>query len=428
MGHIAAKTEYLNLQRRLDRMPVGAPAHRALFEMLEHLFTPAESRIAAVMPLRLTTAREVARLAGEDLGTVQTVLDRLCNKGLVADLPRDGKPTSYFLNPTIVGFIEYSMMRVDPDVDHSKLAGLIWEYLREDPQKAFLSQLVGGDTFIARPLVNEQVLDPDMFTEVLDWEKASHVIDDASSFAEGVCHCRHVKLHQGERCDYPLEHCLSLGMGADYLVRNGLAKPIDRSRAHEILAYAREHGCVQMADNVRDRPLYICNCCKCCCEMMEAFRTFPNAAKVVTSNYVAAAQSEECTGCGKCATACPIDAIRLVPAEPTDKVPKRKARAEIDTELCLGCGVCHTACAYDGIQLEPVGQRTIAPSSVMHRLMLQAIERGKLANLLFSDPTRLSHRTLAAFFSALLALPPAKQLLANRQLKSRFVEGLLTRR
>ena len=30
MGHLSGKSAYFDLQRRLDRMPIGAPQHRAL--------------------------------------------------------------------------------------------------------------------------------------------------------------------------------------------------------------------------------------------------------------------------------------------------------------------------------------------------------------------------------------------------------------
>jgi ferredoxin len=427
MGHISAKKAYLGLQQRLDRMPIGAPAHSALFEILEALFTEEECRVASSMPLRLTKLKDVAKNAGLSQKRTRQVLETLAWKGLVADLPRDGNQTLYFLNPTVIGFFEYTMMRVREDIDQKKVAELMWAYLREDPDLGFMRMLTQGETFIARPLVNENALEPEVYSEVLDWEKASYLIEEAGSWAKGICHCRHVKFHKGEPCDYPIDHCLSLGNGAEYLIRHELARRIDRSQALEILAYARENRTVQMADNIRHKPGFICNCCKCCCEILEGLRTLPGVSKVVTSNYVAASDARQCIGCGKCAEACPINVIEMIPSGPTDEAPNRKKRAVIDEALCLGCGVCHTACRFGAINLRPVGQRVLAPENMLEKLILQAIERGKLQHLLFSDHTRLTHRTLAAFFKALLNLPPGKQLLANRQLKSRFVQAMLSR-
>jgi ferredoxin len=421
MGHLAGKRAYLDLQQRLDRMPVGAPAHRAFFELLEELFTEEECRVAAGIPLRLASLRSIARNAKLSEDRTRAILDRLVAKGLVVDLPRDGRTTVYYLNPTVIGFFEFSMMRVRDDIDQKRVAELMWAYMRDDPDLGFMRMLADGDTFIARPLVNEDALEPEVWTEILDHEKASAIIDEAGSWAEGVCHCRHVKLHLGKRCDYPLDHCLALGSGADYLVRAGIAEKIDKQRAMDVLAYAREHGNVQMADNVRNRPGFMCNCCSCCCEMMEAFRTLPEMTKVISSNYIAEIEAENCTGCGKCAKACPIDVIELLPADGTVRIPARKKVASVDAERCLGCGVCHTACDFDGLRLDRAPQRIYTPDNVMEKIALQAIERGKLQELLFNDPGKLSHRTLGALLRTIARLPPAKQALASRQLRSRFV-------
>jgi ferredoxin len=421
MGHLAGKKAYRDLQQRLDRMPVGAPAHRAFFALLEELFTEEECRVAAGIPLRLASLSSIARNAKLSEDDTRKILDALVRKGLVVDLPRDGRSTVYYLNPTIIGFFEFTMMRIRDEIDQKRVAELMWTYMREDPDLGFMRMLAEGETFIARPLVNEDVLEPEVWTEILDADKASAIIDDASSWAEGVCHCRHVKLHLGKRCDYPLDHCLALNAGADYLVRAGIAKKIDRDRARDVLAYAREHGNVQMADNVRNRPGFICNCCSCCCEMMEAFRTLPDMTRVISSNWLAVIDGTECSGCGKCAEACPINAIELLPAAGSAKYPKRKKSASVDEQRCLGCGVCRAACDFDGLTLAPAPQRVYTPDNVMEKIALQAIERGKLQELLFNDPARITHRTLGALLRTIANLPPAKQALASGQLKSRFV-------
>jgi len=412
-------------------MPIGAPPHRALMAILKELYSEQECRVACVMPLRPTPASTVAKQAGLSLKDTELLLDVMAGKGLVADIPRESGPTMFFLNPTIIGFFEYTMMRVRSDIDQKKVAELMWEYLRDDPELAFMRMLTNGETFIARPLVNEQALAPEISTEVLDWEKASFIITTAQSIAETICHCRHVKLHLDKRCSKPLRYCLTLNRGADYLSRNGLAEPISRSRALEILEDARANAMVQMADNVRNRPAFICNCCKCCCEMMEAFRTLPDSANVVTSNFVARPDSTTCVGCGTCVAACPIDAIELVP-RPGTAAPGsergRRRRASVDEARCLGCGVCSTVCSSRAMDMRSTPQRTIAPESSLARMMLQAIERGRLQHLLFGDQTRMTHRTMASVCKVLLALPPAKQLLARRQLRSRFVSWMIEQR
>ena len=55
-----------------------------------------------------------------------------------------------------------------------------------------------------------------------------------------------------------------------------------------------------------------------------------------------------------------------------------------------------------------------------------AIERGKLQNLIFDNQVLWSHRAMAAVLGVILKLPPVKQVLASEQLKSRYLEKLIS--
>ena len=56
-----------------------------------------------------------------------------------------------------------------------------------------------------------------------------------------------------------------------------------------------------------------------------------------------------------------------------------------------------------------------------------AIERGKLQNLIFDNHVLWSHRAMAGVLGVILKLPPIKQMLASKQLKSRYLERLIRR-
>ena len=57
---------------------------------------------------------------------------------------------------------------------------------------------------------------------------------------------------------------------------------------------------------------------------------------------------------------------------------------------------------------------------------MMAIERGKLQHLILDNQVFPSHRGLAAVLSTILKLPPIKQVLASEQLKSRYLETMIS--
>lgn len=72
--------------------------------------------------------------------------------------------------------------------------------------------------------------------------------------------------------------------------------------------------------------------------------------------------TERCTGCGNCVTACPVNALELYTLDPVTKEKIYKVRngisvsLDVKSELCAGCGVCVEACPYDVIRLSGKGE------------------------------------------------------------------------
>ena len=106
--------------------------------------------------------------------------------------------------------------------------------------------------------------------------------------------------------------------------------------------------------------------------------------------------------------------------------PKMK-KARLNLKTCLGCGVCLTGCRKNALKLESRETRTITPVDSVHRVVLMAIERGKLQNLIFDNQAFFSHRAMAAILGAILKLPPIKQVLASQQFRSRYLVSLIRR-
>jgi hypothetical protein len=54
-----------------------------------------------------------------------------------------------------------------------------------------------------------------------------------------------------------------------------------------------------------------------------------------------------------------------------------------------------------------------------------AIERGQLQNLIFDNQAQANHRAMAAILGVILKLPPIKQIMASKQMKSRYLAHLM---
>ncbi|HNT89565.1 MAG TPA: 4Fe-4S binding protein, partial [Candidatus Hydrogenedentes bacterium] len=143
---------------------------------------------------------------------------------------------------------------------------------------------------------------------------------------------------------------------------------------------------------------------------------------IVTSNWVMEVDAEKCSGCGRCAQACPAEAIHL---EEIQTNGKKRKRAVCEADLCLGCGVCYHVCKTGGIQLKARPQRVLTPENTFDRVVRMAIERGKLAPLIFSDPDRLSHRALGRMLGILENSPPWKAAMAVKPLRSAFLNRMV---
>jgi 4Fe-4S ferredoxin len=71
---------------------------------------------------------------------------------------------------------------------------------------------------------------------------------------------------------------------------------------------------------------------------------------------------EQCTGCGNCVIACPVDALELYTVDPATKEKiyavrnGKSVHLDVKAELCAGCGVCVNACPYDVIRLSGKGE------------------------------------------------------------------------
>ncbi len=412
---------YSNLARRFNRFPQGAPPTELLFKILNVLFSEKEAKLVSELPIKPFTDKKAAAIWKLNLQDARVVLNDLADRGILLDYEEDGNVT-YVLPPPMAGFFEFSMMRYRNDVDQKFLAELFYQYL--NVEEDFIKDLfLNGETQLGRVFVNEGVLTNENALHVLDFERASEVVKTASQIGVGVCYCRHKMEHVGKNCSAPMDICMTFNGSAESLIRHGIARKLDVAEGLDLLGKAQDDNLVQFGENVQERVNFICNCCGCCCEALIAARKFGFLNPVHTTNFIPEISDDACTGCGKCVSLCPVEAMTLVTASDPHKPGRKKAK--LNADQCLGCGVCLKGCNVDTLQLKSRSRRVLTPVNTTHRVILMAIERGKFQNLLFDNQILFSHRAMAAVLGVILKLPPAKQILASDQFKSRYLVALI---
>ena len=422
MAHSIQQSAYRRLTERLNRFPQGAPPSTLLTRILMVLFEEKEAERVSLLPIKPFTARKAARIWQVSENESRRFLEDLAQRALLVDMVVNGE-IQYVLPPPMAGFFEFSMMRIRDDVDQKLLSELFFEYL--NVEEDFVRELfTSGETQLGRTFVHEPVLSAEHALHVLDYERASKVIETASHRGISMCYCRHKMKHKDRACSAPMHICMTFNTTAASLIRHGHARQVEVPEGLDLLAQAYEANLVQFGENVREGINFICNCCGCCCEAMIAQRRFAVLHPIHTTNFLPQININTCNGCGKCVALCPVEAMTLVSANSPHR-PKQK-KAQVDLDRCLGCGVCVKACMKTAsLSMERRAQRVITPLNSTHRSVVMAVERGKLQHLIFDNRVLWHHRALAAVLGVILRLPPVKQTLANQQIKSRYLETLL---
>lgn len=425
MGHLLRdlREEYRALSRRLDTNVVGLPepvdalARQGWRTILELLYRPEEAALGSILPHAPSTLEEIARVAGRGPVEVGHLLNSMAEKGVVMDLydPQE-RVVRFTLSPPIVGFFELTMMKLGgAGVSKPDLAKAIAMYAGNSHE--FVREVHGsGKTALGRALAYEEHL-RDQLPMVCDWEETTKIIDHASAIAVSACYCRHKAEHLGTACAAPVEVCLSLNRYGEYVARRQFGRAIDRREAGEILKECRRHHLVHLVDNVRSEPAWICNCCSCCCGSLKAAVThgYPS---VSPSPFVPEAARASCRGCKRCVKQCPIGALSLEGAAPEFSLA-------VDKERCIGCGVCAHVCAHGAVRMKRRPTERLVPKTPLELTILRAVERGKLAEVLW-DGSGPQTRRLDVIVQTIQGLADADREAAVRQLGSQFLQYMVT--
>ncbi|MBU2546780.1 MAG: 4Fe-4S binding protein, partial [Proteobacteria bacterium] len=105
-------------------------------------------------------------------------------------------------------------------------------------------------------------------------------------------------------------------------------------------------GLVPTVSNTRDRIDFVCNCCVCCCGVLQSVKSATRPSMAAHSNFLARVDEAACVGCGECLRRCPMEAI-----------VQEDDLARVQPDRCIGCGVCAHFCHAEALTMVPRAER-----------------------------------------------------------------------
>lgn len=339
---------YVRLRDAIDRMPIGYPATRSGVEirLLKKLFTPLEASIALSLGMLPDTVARIHRRLNRqtplDIKELEGRLFAMFRKGAISmDASRGPADRRYSLSQLAIGMFEYQVDRLSPDFAKNFEA-----YIDTDFSEAFFrSRTPQMRTIpIGKALRSGLTIAPyNDVRKILASAPEPIVVQN--------CVCRQSNDVLGEPCVHSdiRETCFVFGnAGLSVLERNS-GRRIDRSEAFSILERAEEAGFVLQPQNSRS-PDFICCCCGDCCHVLRAYKKLPRPAEHFCAPCIAVFDMERCTGCGRCADRCGMNAIRV-----------DGKSVVLDEWRCLGCGACVGSCTRSAISLRARDKQPTVP-------------------------------------------------------------------
>lgn len=355
---------YNRLSDIFNMIGFGSRRSPELEALLKALFTREEAELAvALSPMAPEPPKKLAERLGKEPEKVAAMLNDMADKGVIYSSKRGGE-NWYKLIQLVPGIFELQFMKGEY-TDHAReIARLFDAYhhsrvaaIKEDEAKP--APASGESVHFARVIPIEQTITPTM--NVFPFEVAGKYIQEADIITVSTCYCRHEKRLLDRGCKYPDEVCLQLGPFAEFVKERGFGREITKEEALAVMKKSAEAGLIATSSNTQERIDFICNCCTCCCGILQGVSFHHAPVRTVSSNYEAAVDEDVCTGCGICVDMCQMAAID------TDS-----GMAQVDLNRCIGCGVCVYHCPQEAIALIGRSDFVEPPKSFRELIQKQA--------------------------------------------------------
>jgi Fe-S-cluster-containing hydrogenase component 2 len=343
---------------------MGYPVRETLLEILRENLNPSEAEIALALPSGVTplspvSVDEISSRSTMPRDELEQALERLAQKGVLYVGTTPAGEKGYALLHVGFGFPQTFFWKGEDTPHARKMALLVAKYFnRQVTQEAY-----GGQTKQYRYIPVGKAIKPDL-QAVFPIQLMEQVIGNARRIAVAHCPCRVSYRLVGRGCEHPTEVCLKFDELADFVIDQGLARELSREEAMDVIRMTEEAGLVHFVDNADSEIKHNCNCCGCACWNVGNIRRrkIPRDS-IMATYFMRETNCNDCTGCGECASICPVEAVQML-----DDVPV------IDREWCIGCGVCATVCTTDAVVLnvrdDKIGERPEATFQKLHRKIL----------------------------------------------------------
>jgi len=318
----------LDLANKISRQKRGTKAEIVAadpeYRILEPIVTDAMAEAALCLELRVPqSASEVAAKCGKTEEEAAKLLWDLAVAGVCFVNKKDGVD-KFWHDLWIPGHMEMIVNNKENVAKYPQLAESFEAYGRvRGPHTAGLFPVGMG---LMRVIPIEKAIEGE--TRRASYEEVSRYLNENTVFSVSDCSCRTARESMGEGCGHLKEDmCIQMGHAAEYYIRTGRGRAIDRAEAFEIIKRAEANGLMHQIPNT-DGPgktHAICNCCGCSCLSMRTASMFYNN-DMVRSNYVSRVDREKCVACGECVEVCPVNALKLGQKVCAPEAPKKKAR------------------------------------------------------------------------------------------------------
>ncbi len=348
---------YRQLQKQLDQYSMGFPTTESGIELkiLKHLFSEANAAMFTALTPTLETAQDVAARLNRPVADIAVQLDEMAEKGLLFRLKK-GIDSRYGAIPFVHGLFEFQVKNLKSD-----FAEMARQYFDEAFDQAMQAS---ADYFLRVIPVQESI---DVGHNVASYEDAVEILRGKPFIVITDCICRKTADLVDHDCGKPLEACFMFGSMGQYYLDRGMGREISLDEAVDILRKCQKTGLVTQPATSQN-PAGMCNCCGDCCGVLRALNKHPKPAEIVFSNYFAAVEVDDCTGCETCLDRCQLNALSI----------NDDGLAAVNKVRCIGCGLCVTTCPTEALKLVSKSKAEVRtpPASMAEQMMLMAQKRG----------------------------------------------------